>query len=346
MTITWSLVSTMLGVPETILPCIAHHLHSDAARLHLYLDAPLPQIEAALAGHPRCQVTVCDAAYWARQPGGRPEGVVRRQMANLDHARRHSDSDWLLHVDSDEFLVASDPAQPLALGPELARVPAGHHWVRIAPLERVMPPTPAPRSIFDGLFRAATTDAALIAAAYGPGAQYLHHGLSGHSRGKIGFRRKTRLRVRLHDVIRPPPRGITAPVPPPPAADPPPFTDLAALRLLHFEGWSPLHWASKLVRFAEAGRFEGHNKGRCAAVRFMADHPEAAARQGLFDLVQRLTPQGLALLAEAGLLRQVPSDPAALTRATFPGVALDFGIAACDARLRANAPDFYRRNGL
>ena len=72
----------------------------------------------------------------------------------------------------------------------------------------------------------------------------------------------------------------------------------------------------------------------------------AAARRGLFNLVQRLTPQGLALLAEAGLLRQAPFDPAALTRATFPGVELDFGIEACDARLRANAPDFYRRNGL
>ena len=345
MTNTWSLVTTMLGVPETILPCIAHHLQSDAVRLHIYLDAPLPRIEAALAGHPRCVVTVCDGAHWARRPGGRPDGVVRRQMANVEHARQHSDSDWLVHVDSDEFLVATDPAQPLALGAELARVPAGHDWVRIAPLERVMPPMPEPQSIFDGMFRAASTDAALIAAAYGRGAQYLQRGLSGHSRGKIGFRRKTRLRVRLHDVIKPPPRWITAPVVTP-AEELPPFTDLAAVRLLHFEGWSPLHWASKLVRFAEEGRFEGHNKGRRTAVRFMADHPEAAARRGLFNLVQRLTPQGLALLAEAGLLRQAPFDPAALTRATFPGVELDFGIEACDARLRANAPDFYRRNGL
>ena len=212
MTNTWSLVTTMLGVPETILPCIAHHLQSDAVRLHIYLDAPLPRIEAALAGHPRCVVTVCDGAHWARRPGGRPDGVVRRQMANVEHARQNSDSDWLVHVDSDEFLVATDPAQPLVLGAELARVPAGHDWVRIAPLERVMPPTPEPQSIFDGMFRAASTDAALIAAAYGRGAQYLQRGLSGHSRGKIGFRRKTRLRVRLHDVIKPPPRWITAPV--------------------------------------------------------------------------------------------------------------------------------------
>ncbi|MFZ0098759.1 MAG: glycosyltransferase family 2 protein [Gemmobacter sp.] len=344
MTMTWSLVSTMLGVPETVLPCIAHHLNSDAERLHIYLDAPLPQIEAALAAHPRCVVTVCDKAYWARIPGGRPDGIVRRQMANVEHARRHSSSDWLVHVDSDEFLVSADPSKPLRLGEELEKVPAHHEWVRIAPMERVLPPAPEPQSIFDGMFRDLSDDAELIAAAYGEGATYLKRGLSGHVRGKVGFRRQTGLKVRLHDVIKPPRDGVDAPVVVS-AKNLPPFTSLDSIRLLHFEGWSPLHWASKLVRFAEEGRF-GHHSGRRASVRFMADHPVAEDRLGLFNRVQRLTPRGVALLAEANLLRQEPFDPATLTRNTFPGVDMDFGVDACDARLRASSPDFYYRNDL
>jgi len=39
--------------------------------------------------------------------------------------------------------------------------------------------------------------------AYGPGAPYLHRGMAGHFRGKVGFRRQTKLRVRIHDLIWP-----------------------------------------------------------------------------------------------------------------------------------------------
>uniref|UniRef100_UPI0035691549 glycosyltransferase family 2 protein n=1 Tax=Phaeovulum sp. TaxID=2934796 RepID=UPI0035691549 len=219
----WSIVSTMHGVPETVLPCIAYHLKSDAERIHIYLDTPLPEIEAALASNPRCVVTVCDDAYWAARPAGRPNNLVPRQNANVAHARSASDSDWLVHIDSDEFLVAADPATPLALGTELARVPKEHDWVRILPMERVLPPAPEPKTIFDGVFRSRTDDTALIAAAYGEGAPFLFRGLSGHVRGKIAFRRETRFRVRIHDVIYPVPPGEKPPVVVKPS-ELPPFT--------------------------------------------------------------------------------------------------------------------------
>ncbi len=341
----WSIISTMHGVPEAVLPCIAHHLNSDAERIHIYLDDHFPEIEAALATNSRCVVTVCDDAYWASRPAGRPLGVARRQIANLAHAREHSDSDWLVHIDSDEFLVATDPTAPLALGAELARVPREHDWVRILPMERVLPPTPEPQTIFDGVFRSPTNDAALIAAAYGEVAKFLFCGMSGHVRGKVGFRSTTRLRVRLHDVIFPLPPGVEAPIFVKPS-ELPNFLVLLNTRLLHFESWTPLQWASKLLRFAERSNFDGHHPGRQASIRFMADHPESNDRLGLFERVQRLTPEALALLAKAGLLRQVPFDPSALTRETFPSVAMDFRLLAFEARLRASNPDYRRRNGL
>ena len=39
MTVRWLLVSTMQGLRETILPCVAHHLNRDAERNHEALIA-------------------------------------------------------------------------------------------------------------------------------------------------------------------------------------------------------------------------------------------------------------------------------------------------------------------
>lgn len=345
MTTTWSLVSTMFGVPEAILPCIAHHLDTDAYYIHVYLDAPLPAIEAALRAHSRCIVTVCDAAYWSHLPDGRPDGLVRRQLANVEHAKKHSKSDWLVHVDSDEFLVSAVPDSPLTLGKTLAAIPKTQDWVRILPMERVLPAGQVPRTVFDGIFRGQSGDNALIKAAYGNGAQFLFRGMSGHVRGKVGFRTKTRLKVRLHDMIKRQLFGRKVPIAIP-AENLPPFTELDDIYLLHFEGWTPLQWSAKLFRFAEQERLTGHQKGRCNAVRFMANHADLSDRLGLFDRVQKLQPEGIALLAEAGLLRQAPCNPADLTKTLFPNVPLDFSIAAFDARLRNSAPDFYSRMGF
>lgn len=342
MTARWSFVSTMHGMPETILPCIAHHLQSDAEFLHIYLDAPNPAVEAALAAQPRCIVTVCNDAYWSTHPKGRPDGVVRRQMANLRHAKRTGTSDWLVHIDSDEFLVPVNPDATLSLGPELARLPETHDWARISPLERVLPAGAAQETIFDGFFRAVTTDPSLVTAAYGEAAAFLRKGLSGHTRGKIAFRRDTRLKPRLHDTVFPPAPGERLPTTLP-DAELPPFSNLAYTQLLHFNGWTALHWQSKLMRFVEAGKLSGHNGGRRAAIGFLAANTDKAARHALYDRVHRLIPEAQTLLHRHGVLRTAPFSPEDLTRKTFPTVDLDFSTKAFDARLRATDPDFYER---
>lgn len=356
----WSIVTTVHGIPETLLPCIAHHLQSDAQAIHVYLDAPNPVVEAALAPHPRVIVTLCDAAYWQSHQMPRPAGLVRRQITNLRDARSHSSSDWMVHIDADEFLV---PARPhaaeadaaLSLGRELAMVPDDIDWVRIRNMERLLPPAdPRPQAeagaetIFDGIFREQSPDAALIRQAYGPGAQYLLNGFAGYIRGKIGLRRGSLLVPRLHDVLTPDlarqrgqQKGAFAPKP----SELPPFRVIENTRILHFDGWTALHWTCKLLRFVEMQNFNGHHQGRRNSVRFMADHPDPAERLALFDAVQRLSETGLAILSRHGLLRLTPFSAEALTRATFPDVALNFTSASFDARLRAADPDFFARHG-
>lgn len=332
MTARWSIVSTMHGVPETVLPCIAHHLQTDAEFIHVYLDAPNPILQDALARQPRCIVKVCDDAYWSRRPNGRPNGLGRRQRANVRHAMRRSSSDWLVHIDSDEFLVPAQGHATLQLSTELASIPVHHDWGRIAPLERVLPPHLQQQTIFDGVFRKSTTDRDMVNAAYGSDARFLTEGLSGHTRGKIAFRRNTTLTPRIHELNWP--KSQQAPTrSPDEQTDLPPFTQIQSTHLLHFEGWTARHWGRKLLRFVEEDRLTHHNKGRRTAIEFMSSHTDSSERDSLFNRVQCLSDQGFALLEGKALLRLEPFDPTDITRLVFPEIDFDFSVAAFDARM-------------
>ena len=333
MTATWSFVSTMHGLPETVLPCIAHHLQSDAAMLHIYLDAPNPVVEAALANHPRCVVTVCDADYWTWRQQGRPDKIVVRQLANLRHARRMSTSDWLVHVDSDEFLHPAAPGAALQLGPLLGAVPPEHDWVRFVPHERVVIRGQTPATIFDGVFRSPTENDDLINAAYGDGAKYLWRGLTGHNRGKIGFRRGTQHIPRLHFLAR-----KSDDQTPSRLADAPPFTTLSEIPLLHFEGWSPLHWTSKMARMAMKGRIKGLNPGRSSCLRYL----QKAAGQDLLWLhenCQSIASDKIGILEDAGMMHRFPVRIAETTKATFPGLDLSFNPAELEKKMSLSLGD-------
>lgn len=341
----WSIVTTMLGVPEAILPCIAHHLATDVDKIFVYLDAPLPEIESALSSHPRCIVTVCNEAYWARFPQGRPDRNIKRQLANVEHARAQCSSEWMVHLDSDEFLVRSRDNDPLRLNDSLAEIPLPFEWARIFPMERVLPSFLQQSSIFDGIFRGRTSDKRLIKKAYGSASTFLRHGLSGHVRGKIAFRRGTKLMVRIHDLIFPPPPGVSPPVVFP-DNELPAFVVLKDTVLLHFEGWTPLHWASKFIKFVEDGRFNGHHAGRRNSVRYMADNLESASRTSLFERVQRLSEGGHKALLEANVLRTLSFHPEEICRVTFPDLTFDFEVSAFDKRLRDAQSAFFLRNNL
>ena len=344
---TWSLVMTMHGVPEITLPCVAYHLQTDAEFLHIYLDSPNPVVEAALATQPRCIVTVCDDTYWAQYPvHGRPKIIVGRQLANFDHARRASGSDWLIHLDADEFLVNIDPSSVPDVTGALLAVPEDHDWLRISVMERVMLRGSPQQTIFDGIFRSKIHNAELVEKVYGAFSHHLQFGLSGYHRGKIGMRRSSTLEPRLHAVV------VPRPGKPKTAADAhpsllPPFTIPPRLRLLHFEGWTSLHWVSKFIRLIEAGRAHlEHAAGRKASLGYMLANTDRKARLELFEMVQSLDPAHAAELSKAGLARLHPFNPIDLTRRVFPGVDLDFSVAAFEARLRANDPGLFERNNL
>lgn len=344
----WSLVSMVHGIPETVLPFVAHHLQSDAEEIFLFLDGPNPALESALSGHPRIRLTVCDAAWWQKRKDGRPPRIVPRQLYNFRQVRTLASTDWLVHVDADEFLVPVAGNGTLSLSSELARLPDDIVWAKIPNVERVLRTGDPQRSIFDGIFRAPSHDKALLGRIYGENERFLQFGLAGHPRGKVALRREADADPRIHDVLWSPGSGKPRPEGPrPPRPEEcPPFRTLRDTVLLHFDGWTSLQWLAKLFRMIEAGTAQNHGPGRANAMKFVTETADPAARSRMFYQIRELAPEAVALLAARGLARVIPFDAEEITRRTFPGVDLDFSAAAFDARLRASDPDFFARNGL
>lgn len=337
---TWSVACTMLGTPAALAPFVAHHLSLPTRAVHVFLDRLDADVAALFAkAGPRLRVTVCDDAWWARRPGGRPDKIFLRQYWNTEAARQASDADWMVHVDADEFLVPGQPGgRPLA--ESLAAVPPDIGWARIANLERVLPKGAAPRTVFDGVFRRQITDPAAEARIYGPDAAFLKNGFSAYVRGKYAIRTKSPLEVRQHEAAYPGRQGRNAP------GEIPPFVWLADQALLHIDGWTALHWTTKLIRRVEAGRGESGHKGRRAQLAYMQAAADAPARMALFDRLQSVGPRRAAALRAAGYLDDTPFDPRPAIDAVFPGHGLSFAPADFDAAIIAADPALIARNGL
>ena len=107
---TWSLVATVKAPEEKVLAFAAYHLSLGADHLWLYLDDPEQPVPALLASHPRVTVTLCDEAHWARVGKKRPPAHQNRQAQNARYAYRELvTSDWIVHIDVDEFLLTPRP---------------------------------------------------------------------------------------------------------------------------------------------------------------------------------------------------------------------------------------------
>lgn len=342
---TWSIVSTMRGTPDIVAPFVAHHLQTAAMGIHIYLDEPQPDLMALLTPlAPRVTVTICDAAYWARSRfGKKPDVIIARQNFNAEHARKATPAGWLVHIDSDEFLVPTEPdSEPDApdLATELASVPGDVHWVRLTHMERVFVRNTKPLSIFDGVFRRRIEDKALVNDIYGPGSRFLRSGYSGYRRGKIAMRVQSPLRMRIHTGTWPGQSGEA------PEAELPPFVVIRGTQILHFDGWTPLQWTAKLLRRVDTNRVDSGHPGRRTQLHFMNDATSLSQRLALFEMIQTLPADKIDRLLRMRLLTDRPFDPRPAVARIFPDRQFSFSIADFDTGLRNSDPDFFARYGL
>lgn len=193
----WGLVATVKAPEEKVLAWVAHHLSIGAEHLWIYFDDPADPAHAAVQGHPRITATLCNAAYWADKT--RHHQHQNRQARNARDAYGRARTDWLGHIDVDEFIQADRPLAAI-----LEDTPAEQQVVKLEPFEAMHDPM-LPDDIFTAReFRGALTHDVwrFRTPTLGPYKKVIRDGILSHSVGKVLFRTGIRgLAPRLHGVM-------------------------------------------------------------------------------------------------------------------------------------------------
>ena len=320
---TWGVVATIEAPARDIVNFAAHHLDLGAHRVHVYLDAPNPEAEAALRAHPRCRVIVCDDAYWQRRrKGRRPEAHQPRQSLNATHClTRRPEVDWLAHIDVDEFLW---PERPLS--GQLAALPAGCLSARVRPIEALAPDPDDPPPGGVQWFRSCARHPALRAeetrTIYPTFGAHLNGGFLSHVAGKVFVRTgQPGTSLRIHNAFR----GK--------AMDDSPV-ELTATRLCHLHARDWNDWRARLNYRHMAGAYRPDirpaGKGALAIHDLLVQIEAEGGETGLrayFTEVCTATPTLRARLKAHGHLHAIALDLDAKRARHFPDAGRDPGLA-------------------
>lgn len=196
----WSLVATVKAPEDKVLAFAAHHLSLGAEHLWIFFDDPTRPIPEPLVGHPRVTVTLCDEDHWLRTSKRRPPQHQNRQTQNARLTYRELvTSDWIVHIDVDEFLLTPRPIATI-----LDETPADTIAMRLEPYEAMHDPL-----LPDDIYTAREFRGALRhdhwprrRLALGPYRKVIRDGMLSHSVGKTIYRtRVAGLLPRLHAVM-------------------------------------------------------------------------------------------------------------------------------------------------
>lgn len=214
-----------------------YHLNSGAQKLLYFLDMPerysSEEIEL-LSGN--VKVVRCDRAYWDSL-GGKPSKITLRQIINLQYARKIQNSEWILHIDIDEFLHRPSLGfnDIFHLTPEISEF-------RIENVERVL--VHDEETWIDGYLRVKTSDSKLLTKHYGPKAQFFGLGMSNYFHGKSLVKNRSGIKQNIHgathedaqrEIIR---------------------YELSRKNavIIHYACITPSHFASRYLEFLKDGR--------------------------------------------------------------------------------------------
>lgn len=318
----WAVVATVDEPAALVVAFAAHHLAQGARRVHVFLDQPDAEAQAMLSKLPGCEVTVCDANYWAAsKKGARPPMHTARQIHNARQVYARTDADWLLHCDADEFV-----RDGVALAKALAEAPAAAMYMRLLVAERTYPEGAVGADIFSGAFRHALPDYDQTGPrVYGDMTGFFHFGLTGHKAGKALVRTKAEMKMALHAPYGKPPHRV-----------------IQTTRLLHFDGLTRLHFSLKLLRRAhEPPNAASDRHGEARSTQFLSLRESVAdteLREALVSVLKNLDLDQIAQLRRLGCLDEAEFDPRSALAAV--GLQPDLSVAAFDANLRQRYSGF------
>ena len=235
----WGLVATVKAPEDKVLAFVAHHLTLGAEHLWIYFDDPEDPAHAAVARHPRVTATLCDTTYWTGKK--RHDRHQNRQSRNARDAYERCTTDWLGHIDVDEFILPDRP-----LGDILQDAPDSQLVVKLEPFEAMHDPL-LPDDIYTaGEFRGALRHEfwRFRRRALREYRTVIRDGLLSHSVGKVLFRRGIpNLSPRLHSVML---DGVRLPAP----------DWCAEARLLHFHAQDRKAWTEALPFRLAGGAYQ------------------------------------------------------------------------------------------
>lgn len=328
----WGVTCTCREPTQLLAAFAAHYIALGAEEVHLYLDAPQPDLEHLLAPLPQVFLTVCDNGYWQSQRNkDRPKTIEHRQLLNAFDAYHRTQMDWLAHFDADEFLHVDMP-----LGDLLSAMPEEVSYAFVEPRERAYVEGAQGETIFDGVFRRPTLpqwgDTSFL---YSRAGRFARQGVLGYPHGKSIMRTGLSIKPGIHS---PRPLGASADI------------ELKRLpllrgRLLHFDGLTPFHWLGKLLRAAAAdspAHLEARNTRNAHRVRqIIRMQRKGGDLRTAYDMHNRLRviPGDQAeRLRALGLIEDYRIEPARDLAALGINRAIDLGADAFDRALAAQMP--------
>ncbi|WP_424833467.1 glycosyltransferase family 2 protein [Ruegeria sp.] len=191
---TWGVVSTVRASARDILRFAAHHLELGATRLYLHLDERNSTAQRPLKDHPQVKLSVCNDAFWQRRNLQRPDTHQRRQSVNATHIYRHTDLDWLTHIDVDEFLWPTASISAL-----LQAVPENVPAIRIRPIEALA----AGDDLYKAYIPKGPKRYSLVEKIYPNYGPFLQGGFLSHTQGKLFVRTgMPNISDRIHNVFQ------------------------------------------------------------------------------------------------------------------------------------------------
>lgn len=241
----WGVAALVDEPAPLVVAFVSYHLDLGASEVHVMLDRPNEEVQDILIGVPGAFIHQSGEDGWAFNAiNFRPPHHLGRQKYFASRILAQTGLDWLVHCDADEFLM---PLGGETIAGVLTRIRKGASWLKIKVAERVhCGDLPAPH-IFTGAFREAwwenfnenggeIYDEVSL--------QLLNRGLCGHQIGKCAVRSGLGLFIGVHQPLREYGGG----------GDKVPSDVDNGIRLLHFDGLTPLQYMIKMLRRALVDR--------------------------------------------------------------------------------------------
>lgn len=192
----WSVVTTCSEPLMLLEGFVAHHLSLGAERVFLFFDDEFDTTQLSLGVVPGVEVINCNGSYWAMRKNGKPHDHRRRQTYNAEFAaRKLCRSDWIIHIDADEFLY---PLAGKSIADLLTTIPDCIDAARVLPAERMFVDEYVDGQMtFDGVFKLKPKRGQPLGEKlYGNLGHLFPNGFQGHEVGK-SFKRVSNLDARF-----------------------------------------------------------------------------------------------------------------------------------------------------